>query len=385
MVLKKLGKKPATVAARAKGFVDVTSGGVIPPLQMSTTFVRDEAYRPVNPENVYGRDHSDQVRLAEDIICTLEGAEDSLLFSSGMAAIAALFNFLRPEDTLLLQSGIYWGTTALARRLSAQGRFKLLEADSSETEKFCSAVLENSPKLIFIETPSNPWIKVSDVLSICSKAKEACSYLIVDATAATPVLMRPILLGADIVMHSATKALNGHSDVTAGVLSCIDSNSSIWEFLRADRHGAGAIVSPHSAWLLIRGLRTLHLRVEKMSENAMKVAEFLDQHPKISEVWYPGLAAHVGHRIAAEQMTGGFGYLLSFLVRGGTDEALAVCQHIKGIHRATSLGGTESLIEHRYTIEGEMTGCPENLLRLSVGIEDLTDLLEELDIALTGK
>lgn len=375
-------KNPATIAARAGGFVDLSSGGVVPPLQQSTTFVRDENYDPLANGNVYGRDHSDQVRLAEKVLNKLEGADETLLFSSGMAAINALFSWLKSGQTLLLQSGIYWGTTALARRICEHRGIKLIEADSTNFSVFAQQITQVTPDLIFIETPSNPWILTSDIEAISKTAKAIGSQLAVDATAATPLLMKPLALGADIVVHSATKALNGHSDVLAGVLSCCDAGSDLWQFAMAERHDAGAILSPHSAWLLIRGMRTLPLRLERMCSTALTLAEHLAQHPKVEAVWYPGLEAHQGHELAKSQMPNGFGYLLSFLIEGGRDDALEFCRHLEGIHRATSLGGVESLIEHRHTIEGDMTGCPGNLIRLSVGIEDIADLTAEIDAAL---
>ncbi len=217
-------------------------------------------------------------------------------------------------------------------------------------------------------------------VSVAAKSVGAC--LVVDATAASPILMQPLSLGADIVMHSATKVLNGHSDVLAGVLTCADLDHPVWKHAVRERHGAGAILSAQSAWMLIRGMRTLSIRVERMCSNALAIAQHLDEHERISEVWYPGLVSHVGHEVAKSEMFGGYGYLMSFLVSGGKDGALKFCRHLAGIHRATSLGGTESLVEHRHTIEGDLTGCPENLIRLSVGIENPDDLISELDFAL---
>ena len=375
-------KQPETIAARADGFTDQASGGVVPPLQPSTTFLRDEDYALLVPENSYGRADNDQVRLAEQILAALEGAESSLLFSSGMAAISALVEPLKRGQSLLLQEGCYWGTTAFLRKVFAHRELNLVESDSCDLERFCEIILAEKPDLVFLETPSNPWIRTCDVAAISSACKKVGSRLVVDATAATPVLMQPLMLGADIVMHSATKAINGHSDVLAGVLSCREPASDYWKDVVAHRAGAGAILSAHDAWMLIRGIRTLPLRIERMCENAMVIAEFLTDHSKVEEVWYPGLVGHQDHQLATRQMTGGYGYLMSFLVKGNREDALKFCRHLEGIHRATSLGGTESLVEHRHTIEGNLTGCPENLIRLSVGIENKKDLISELDQAL---
>ncbi len=200
-------------------------------------------------------------------------------------------------------------------------------------------------------------------------------------TTATPVLTRALDFGADLVMHSATKGLNGHSDVLAGALSVKDAQSAIWQAIRADRDMAGAVLGPFEAWLLLRGMRTLPLRVERMSANAQTLAEYLSDHPSVERVLYPGLPSHPGHALAQEQMRGGFGPLLSFVLRGGAPAALGAVARLKLFHRATSLGGVESLVEHRHTIEPH-TGIPEGLLRLSVGIEDAGDLIEDLGQAL---
>ena len=366
---------PATIAAQAAGFIDTPSGGVVPPLQPSTTFVRDENYDPLRPDNIYSRDNSDIVRTAEDMLAQLEGAAATLLFPSGMAAIAALFRTLPNGATIILQSGIYWGTTAWVREFCARRAMNLHEVDAAMLERACA---EFKPQIVFAETPSNPWLKTVDIAALAKAAHAVGAICAIDATAATPVLCQPLTLGADVVMHSATKAINGHSDVLAGVLSVRDANLSLWQAVADDRKMAGAVLGPFEAWLLVRGMRTLPLRVERMSANAQKIAEFLLAHVAVNDVFYPGLPSHDGHAIAAKQMTGGFGGLLSVLVKG---DALAVAGKLKLFHRATSLGGVESLVEHRYTIEPH-TGIPENLLRLSVGIEAADDLIADLDQAL---
>ena len=378
---KKQGK--ATLAARAGGYTDAGSGGVVPPMQPSTTFIRDENYDPLFADNIYGRDQNDQVRLAESILSQLEGAEESLLFASGMAALSSLFSSLKRGQKLIVQSGIYWGTTAWVREFCTHREVLLIEADSSDEVAFSELVKQENPDMVFLEVPSNPWILTSDIEVISQTAKSVGAVLAVDATAATPILMQPISLGADIVMHSATKAINGHSDVLAGVLSCANASSDVWTYVKRERHGAGAILSAQSAWMLIRGMRTLPLRMERMCANAMAIAQFLEGHEKVEAIWYPGLANHQGHAIAARQMPRGYGYLLSFLIKGTRKDALDFCRHLTGIHRATSLGGVESLVEHRHTIEGDMTGCPENLIRLSVGIENVADLIGEISTALS--
>ena len=372
---------PATIAAQANGAIDEASGGVVPPIQSSTTYLRDRDYKLVNPQNMYGRDHSDIVRTAESVLARLEHAEEALVFPSGMAAIAALFRTLRDGASVLIQSGIYWGTTKWVRDFAARRGIAVVEVEASNAEALAKACAAQKFDLVFIETPSNPWLKTVDIAAAAEAAHQCGALLAVDSTAATPILSQPLNLGADIVMHSATKAINGHSDVLAGVLAARDTAMKTWIDIKADRQTAGAIIGPFEAWLLLRGMRTLALRVERMSENAMAVARHLEAHPKVESVLYPGLASHEGHAVAARQMKGGYGSLLSFLVKGGKAEALAVTGQLDLFHRATSLGGVESLVEHRFTIEPH-TGIPENLIRASVGIESVDDLIADLDRAL---
>jgi cystathionine gamma-synthase len=359
--------KPATIAAHAAGAVDPQSGGVVPALQPSTTFTRDEDYALHRPDNIYSRDNSDNLRQAEEVLRRLEGAAETLLFPSGMAAIAAVFRTLPNGGTAILQAGIYWGTTAWIRDFCGRREITLLEVDADDLQAACR---QTAADLIFIETPSNPWLKSVDIRALKDTSD---ATLVVDGTAATPILTRALDHGADIVMHSATKGINGHSDVLAGVLSTRDQEAPIWGMIKADRKMAGAILGPFEAWLLTRAMRTLPLRVERMSQNAQTLAEALLAHPKVSDVFYPGLPHHTGHDIAKVQMQRGYGSLLSVLVQGSREDALRVVGKLKLFLRATSLGGVESLVEHRHTIEPH-TGIPENLIRVSVGIEDIDDL-----------
>lgn len=372
---------PATIAAQAGGFIDSASGGVVPPLQPSTTFVRDTTYALVRPDNIYSRDDSDITRLAESLLAELEGASEARLFPSGMAAIAALFRALPADARVVVQSGIYWGTTKWVRDFCDRRDIALTEVDAADEKTLKAAVSGHRPHLLFIETPSNPWLKTTDLELAAELVHGVGGLLAVDSTAATPILSQPLALGADIVMHSATKAIGGHSDLLAGVLAAKDAEAPIWSAIKTDRHDAGAVIGPFEAWLLVRSIRTLPLRVERMSANALAVAQAMEAHAKVDAVFYPGLPSHDGHAIAARQMTGGFGPLLSVCVQGGAAEALAVAGRLKLFHRATSLGGVESLVEHRHTIEPH-TGIPENLLRLSVGIEDPGDLVADLEQAL---
>ncbi|WP_341368472.1 PLP-dependent transferase [Yoonia sp. BS5-3] len=367
--------KPATIAAHAAGAIDLQSGGVVPALQPATTFVRDADYGLLRTDNIYSRDNSDNLRQAEAVLQRLENADETLLFPSGMAAIAAVFRTLPNGAKVILQSGIYWGTTAWVRMFCARRDITLTEVDADQLIASCVAI---DIDLVFVETPSNPWLKTVDIAALRAVTK---ALLVVDATAATPILTRALDHGADIAMHSATKAINGHSDVLAGVLSTADKGSQTWQDILADRKMAGAILGPFEAWLLTRAMRTLPLRVKCMSQNALALATFLSEHPKVDKVLYPGLPQHPGHEVAKQQMIGGFGSLLSVLVTGAREDALKVVGKLELFLRATSLGGVESLVEHRHTIEPD-TGIPENLIRVSVGIEDIDDLIGDWDQAL---
>ena len=377
----KRGLSVATIAAQAGGYIDAASGGVVPPIQPSTTFARDRSYQPHPTGNIYARDDNDVGRIAEALLAQLDNAEAALLFPNGMAAIAAVFRALPGGATVLVQSQIYWGTTKWLREFCARRSVTLIEADLSDLGQAQSLCAQHQPDLVFIETPSNPWLRTTDIALVAEATHVAGGRLVVDATAATPILTRALDFGADIVMHSATKGINGHSDVLAGVLATNAPAAPHWQAIAIDRHDAGAVIGSFEAWLLIRSIRTLPLRVERMSQNAQAVAEFLQSHYAVAQVFYPGLPNFEGHSVAKRQMAGGFGSLLSFCVKGGAVEALRVAGRLNLFHRATSLGGVESLVEHRHTIEPH-TGIPESLLRLSIGIEDVQDLCADLEQAL---
>ena len=377
----KRGLSVATIAAQAGGYIDAASGGVVPPIQPSTTFARDRSYQPHPTGNIYARDDNDVGRIAEALLAQLDNAETALLFPNGMAAIAAVFRALPGGATVLVQSQIYWGTTKWLREFCARRSVTLIEADLSDIGQAQSLCAQHQPDLVFIETPSNPWLRTTDIALVAEATHAAGGRLVVDATAATPILTRALDFGADIVMHSATKGINGHSDVLAGVLATNAPADPHWQAIAIDRHDAGAVIGSFESWLLIRSIRTLPLRVERMSQNAQAVAEFLQSHDAVAQVFYPGLPDFEGHSVAKRQMAGGFGSLLSFCVKGGAVEALRVAGQLNLFHRATSLGGVESLVEHRHTIEPH-TGIPESLLRLSIGIEDVQDLCADLEQAL---
>lgn len=372
---------PATLAAQAAGATDAQTGGVVPAVHMATTFARDENYDQLVPGNTYLRAHNENVRVAERLLTGLEGAADTALFPSGMAAVAAVFRTVPNGASVVVQSQIYWGTTAWIRAFCARRDIALIEVEASDSDAFATACNTHRPVLAWVETPSNPWLRIVDITAVAAAAHNVGAVLVVDSTAATPVLSQPLAFGADIVMHSATKGINGHSDVLSGALCVADADHATWRMIREDRDMAGAVMAPMEAWLLTRGMRTLPLRVREMSRNAMALAHYLSDHPQVETVMYPGLPDHPGHALALRQMTGGFGGLMSFVVKGGGEAALRVAGRLQLFHRATSLGGVESLVEHRHTIEPH-TGIPEGLLRVSVGIEDANDLISDLGQAL---
>ena len=367
----------ATLFAQADGAIDPQTGGLVPPIQSATTFARDESNALISPNHIYSRDDNDLVRLAEGMLAKAEHAEEGLLFPSGMAAVAALMRTVPNGGRIILQSGIYWGVTKWTREFCARRGIDLVEVDCADLDVLKAAA--QPADILWIETPSNPYLKTVDVRGCAEVAGEIGATLVVDSTAATPVLSQPLDLGADVVMHSATKGINGHSDVLAGFLGVRDASSERWQMIKMDRHDAGAVMGSFEAWLLIRGMRTMPLRVERMSQNALAVAEYLAAHPSVDGVLYPGLASDPGHVLARKQMSGGVGCLVSVIISGGGDAALKVNGKLSVFKRATSLGGVESLVEHRHTIEADV---PDNLLRLSVGIEAVDDLIADLEQAL---
>jgi cystathionine gamma-synthase len=373
---------PRTLTVQAMGSIDPFTKAIVPPLHMATTFIRD-------PDNQYragysyGRNHNATVREAEAVIAMLEGAAGALIFASGTAAITAVFQSLEAGDHIVAQGVMYTGSRNWLRDEAKRRALTFEKVDTSDLAALSAAVKAGPTKLVWIETPANPLWTVTDIGAAAEIAHRAGARLAVDSTVATPVLTKPLALGADIVAHSATKYLNGHSDVIAGALA-LARTDTLFERLTAIRTTYGGILGPFEAYLLIRGMRTLHLRVEAQCRTALLIAERLADHPCVTRVLYPGLPSHAGHEIAARQMRGGFSGMLSIAVRGGEAGAVATAARVGLWKRATSLGGVESLIEHRASIEGPGTPCPPDILRLSVGIEDAEDLYADLDQALSS-
>ena len=372
---------PASLAAQAMGWVDPETKAVVPPIHMASTYLRDEdnAYRS---GRVYARADNPTFDHAETTLTALEGGAKALIFSSGMSAATACFLALAPGDHVVASKVMYWALRNWLLTFATQWGLEVEFVDADRTDAVAAAVRPGKTKLVWIETPANPTWCVADIAAIAAIAHKAGALLGVDSTVATPVLTRPIEHGADIVMHSATKYLNGHSDLIAGALVGA-RDDAYWAKLRTIRAQLGTIMGQHEAWLLLRGMRTLFPRVAWACRSAQTLAERFAAHPMVSEVLYPGLPTFAGHATAARQMKGGFGGMLSVRVKGGERAAIATAARVELWKRATSLGGVESLIEHRASIEGPGTPCPPDLLRLSVGVEDANDLFDDLDQALT--
>ena len=371
---------PASLAAQAMGWVDPATRAVVPPIHMASTNLRDEdnAYRS---GRVYARADNPTFDPAETTLAALEGGVKALIFSSGMSAATACFLALAPGDHVVASKVMYWALRNWLLTFATQWGLEVEFVDADRNDAVAAAVKPGKTKLVWIESPANPTWCVADIAAIAAIAHKAGALLGVDSTVATPVLTRPIEHGADIVMHSATKYLNGHSDLIAGALVGAREDA-YWAKLRTIRAQLGTVMGQHEAWLLLRGMRTLFPRVAWACRSAQSLAERFAAHPMVSEVLYPGLPGFAGHATAARQMKGGFGGMLSVRVKGGERAAIATAARVELWKRATSLGGVESLIEHRASIEGPGTPCPPDLLRLSVGVEDANDLFDDLDQAL---
>ena len=371
---------PATLAAQALGWIDEQTGAVVLPVHTATTFLRD-------PDNEYrrGRNYARADNASYDqpeaLITALEGGAASLVFASGMAAAAAVFHSLPPGSHVVAPLVMYHSLRRWIGARAADEHFAADFVDMTSLAALRTAVKPGRTKLVWAETPSNPLWSITDIAAAAEIAHAAGALLAVDSTAASPVLTRPLSLGADIVMHSATKYLNGHSDVIAGSLTTAKKDE-FWQRIVTARSGYGAILGSFEAYLLLRGMRTLYPRVERACRSAQRIADRLVMHPRVLDVLYPGLPNHPGHKVARRQMQGGFGGMLSIRIKDGEAAAIAAAAKVEIWKRATSLGGVESLLEHRASIEGANSPVPPDLLRLSVGIEDPDDLIADLEMAL---
>jgi len=371
---------PATRAAQALRHIDERTGGVTPAIEFSATFARDEDYAP-RQRYIYARDGGPTVEHAEAILADLDGAAGTLVFASGMAALVALLETLETGDHVAAPLSIYHGALSWLKRLGDRRGIETTFFDATDPRALGAALQPGRTRLVWIESPTNPMWDVIDIAAAAEAAHAAGARLAVDCTVAPPCTTLALALGADFAFHSGTKYLGGHSDLTAGVLSSARADA-VWDEIRAVRHLMGSVIAAFEAWLLIRGLRTLYLRYERASASALAIATHLETHRGVARVLYPGLPGHPGHAVAARQMTGGFGGMLSILVAGTEGQARDVARFAQVFIPATSLGGVESLIEHRKAVEGPDSVTPAMLLRLSIGIEDPADLIADLDQAL---
>lgn len=372
--------KLETQAIHAGHEVDPASGAIVAPVHFSTTYERapDGSY-PL--EYVYSRLGNPNRVALEARLAALEGGAEAVAFASGSAAIHALLQTLRQGEHVIAPDVLYYGIRILMTEIMARQGLVTTFVDMTRPEAVAAA-LRPETRLILLETPSNPALSVSDIRAIAEIARDAGVHVACDNTIATPVFQRPLELGADYVIHATTKYLGGHSDVLGGAVIARAPDER-FERLRQLQRIGGAVPSPLECWLTLRGIETLPLRIRAHAANALGVARFLEQHPAVERVHYPGLERHAGHATARRQMSA-YGGLLSAQVRGGAEAALAVTGRVRLFKRATSFGGTHSLIEHRASMEQGVTATPPNLLRLSIGLEHVDDLIADLDQALQG-
>jgi cystathionine gamma-synthase len=373
---------PESLAAQGMGRVALPYRDIVPPIYVSTTYERgaDGAFPG---GRIYSRADNPTYDQAESLIAALEGAPSAMLFASGQAAAAAVFQALAPGACALVPRNMYWAFRKWLLEFAAPWWLAIEFYDNASIDELTSKARAVRPRLIWIETPANPTWDITDIAAASAIAREVGAVLAVDSTTATPMLTRPLELGADLVMHSATKYLNGHSDVIAGALATA-RDDELWQRIRYVRGGGGAVLGPMEAWLLLRGMRTLHLRVAAACVNALAIAQRFRGHPRLSHVLYPGLPSHPGHAVAARQMHGGFGGMISLRLKDGEEAAKSFTAKLGVFKRATSLGSVESLAEHRASVEGPGTQCPADLVRLSIGVEHVGDLIGDIEQALSA-
>jgi cystathionine beta-lyase len=366
---------------------DPSTGAVMPPVYQTSTFVQSSPGKPLNPDYEYSRAANPTRSALENALASIENGTRGLAFSSGLAATDCILRSFKAGDEIIAMDDLYGGTYRMFTRIYANSGIKFHFVDMTNLEQFKSLINENT-KLVWVETPTNPLMKLADIAAIAEITKDKNVLFAVDNTFATPYLQKPLDLGADIVMHSATKYLGGHSDVIAGAL--IVKDEQLGEQLHFQQFATGATLGPMDAFLVLRGIKTLHLRVQRHCENGEKVVEFLENHPKINTVYYPGLPNHPHHEIAKKQMKG-FGGMVSFTFKSGKKEdAISFLEQLKVFTLAESLGGVESLANHPALMthasipeeKRKEVGITDDLVRLSVGVEDIEDLIADLNQAL---
>jgi cystathionine gamma-synthase len=374
---------PQTLLARALGWVDGQTDALGPAIRPATTFLRDPADLG-RAGRTFTRDDNPTFLQAEALLAALEGGEGCLLFSSGMAAATAVMHLLQPGSHVVVPTRLYSGLRHWLAQHGRQWGLVATEADYDDLPRLKSILDERPAQLFWIETPANPLWHVSDIRRVSDLAHGCGALVVADNTVATPILTRPIEWGADIVLHSGSKYLNGHADVVAGALVAAPGQGAVLRRLAAIRNDYGAVLGPFEAWLMLRGMRTLKIRMETICANSLAIARFLQEHPRVVEVLYPGLASHPGHALAQAQMRGGFGGMLSFRVAGGEPAAHHIAASVRTIRQAISFGGLETVIEIRRGMEGPDSPTPPDLLRLSAGIEAAEDLIADLSQALAS-
>lgn len=360
-----------------------TTGAVVSPLVQSTTFKRDTDGSFIDGRDIYTRASNPNRRLLEKKLSLLENGTEAACFASGQAANISIFHALGQNSHIILPDDIYFGTRLILEKLYKNWNVTFSVVDMSNTKNIEDAINENT-RLVWIETPSNPCLKIADLSEISKLCKSKNILTAADNTWSTPYFTKPLEFGIDLVMHSTTKYLGGHSDVLGGVVIWNDKlNSEVSQAIKDYQAIGGGVPSPSDCWLLNRSLSTFFIRMEKHNTNAIALANFLNNHPKIEKVYYPGLSSHPSHAIAKKQMVNGFGGMMSILIAGDEKNCLKVTSKLKVFEHATSLGGVESLVDHRRTAEGIHSVSPDNLLRISVGIENIDDLIEDFRQALS--
>lgn len=369
-----------SLVAQACHYIDQATGGLSMPIQPSTTFARDANYELLSNYG-YSREQNPTYDLVEKLAARLDGGADACVFASGLAAFVALFETVNSGDHIIAPRVMYHGGQDWLRRIAERRNIGLTLFDATDPQGLANAIIPGKTAVVWIESPVNPTWDIIDIRAAARLAHDAGAIIGVDCTVAPPVTTRALDFDADIVFHSATKYYNGHSDVTAGMLVTKTCDAR-WAEIRLVRKLGGGVLGPFEAWLLLRGMRTLFIRFERACDNALAIAGHFEGHGKLDAVLYPGLESHPGHAIASKQMLRGYGGMLSFLVKGDAEQTQRVASSTRLFVPATSLGGIESLIEHRATVEGPHSVVPENLLRLSVGIENVEDLIADLEQAL---
>ncbi|MBH25923.1 MAG: cystathionine gamma-synthase [Myxococcales bacterium] len=375
-------RKLTTRVVHAGHSVDPVTGALVPPIHLSTTFARDPGGELIGPY-LYARAQNPNRQALEVALADLEGGAAALCFASGVATLSATLQALEPGSRVLYGAHLYHGSRALMERIFALRADLTFEAVDLRDLSQLDAALARRTRLVVAESPTNPMLHVIDLDAVIARAHAAGALVLVDNTWPTPLLQRPLERGADLVLHSTTKYIAGHCDVTGGALIARDPERPLWHRIADVQATAGAVPSPFDCWLTLRGLSTLAVRLRAQVDNAERLAAWLADHPRVDQVHYPGLPTHPEHAIAARQMARP-GAMLSFQVRGGVSVAAGVLGGLRLIGRATSLGGVHSLAEHRYRVEGPDTQTPQNLIRLSVGIEHHDDLIADLAQALDG-